>query len=35
MTPFAFSLFDSFIERYPVLTGKIDWALTTRFGNVS
>jgi CRP-like cAMP-binding protein len=26
---------DSFIERYPVLTGKIDWALTTRFGNVS
>lgn len=26
---------DSFIERYPVIAGKVDWAIATRFGDAS
>lgn len=26
---------DSFIERYPVIAGKVDWAIATRYGDAS
>jgi hypothetical protein len=26
---------DSFIERYPVISGKVDWAISTRFNKAS